>query len=47
MTFLWAGYLVTWIALVAYVWRLERRVADADRHLDLARDRDEGAARAR
>ena len=43
MTFLWAGYLLTWIALVVYVWRLESRIGDADRHLEVVRDPDAGA----
>lgn len=40
MTFLWAGYLVTWIAVVGYAWRLERRVDEAERRLEVARDED-------
>ena len=44
MTFLWAGYLLTWIALVVYVWRLESRIGDADRQLEAVRGPDAGAA---
>lgn len=47
MTFLWTGYLITWIALVAYAWRLERRIDHSDRRLDVAGDRDAGADRTR
>ena len=47
MTFLWTGYLITWIALAVYVWRLERRVDGAERHLEVARDPDAGLPRGR
>lgn len=33
MTYLWAGYLITWLALAGYVWRLGRRASDADERL--------------
>ena len=33
MTYLWAGYIVTWIAVAGYAWRLGRRVAEAEREL--------------
>lgn len=38
MTFLWVGYLVTWIALAAYAWRLEGRIDEARRHSDRSSD---------
>ncbi len=33
MTYLWAGYLITWLALAGYAWRLGRRVSDAGERL--------------
>ncbi len=30
MTFLWTGYVLTWVALGWYAWRLERRIDDAE-----------------
>lgn len=38
MSFLWAGYLLTWGAVGWYAWRVERRVRDADRRLDRLSD---------
>lgn len=40
MTYLWAGYLITWIAVAGYAWRLGRRVEDAERQLRDVRERD-------
>lgn len=34
--FLVAGYLITWAALLWYVWRLERRSREARRAIDAA-----------
>ena len=34
--FMVAGYLITWAVLAWYVWRLNRRSADARRALELA-----------
>ncbi len=47
MTFLWTGYLITWIALLVYVGRLERRIGDAERRLEVARDPEAGLPRTR
>lgn len=33
MTFLWTGYLITWLALSGYAWRLGRRGSDARERL--------------
>lgn len=38
MSYLWAGYGLTWAALVLYAWRLERRRRDAERELSLQRE---------
>lgn len=40
MTYLWTGYLITWIAVAGYAWRLGRRAEDAERHLRDVRERD-------
>lgn len=40
MTYLWTGYLITWVAVFGYAWRLERRAADADEHLGAVRRRE-------
>lgn len=42
MSYLWAGYLLTWIAVIAYAWRLEGRRDDEERRLAFLRDRDPG-----
>jgi CcmD family protein len=34
--FLVAGYVLTWSVLLWYVWRLERRVRNAERVLELS-----------
>lgn len=34
MTYLWAGYLLTWIAVAWYAWRLEGRIGRAERRLE-------------
>jgi CcmD family protein len=34
--FLVAGYVLTWCVLLWYVWRLERRVRNAERVLELS-----------
>lgn len=39
MRYLWVGYLVTWIAVAGYAWRLARRVAEAEDRLHEARER--------
>lgn len=33
MTYLWAGYVLTWVAVAGYAWRLERRLDDAEGRL--------------
>ncbi len=33
MSYVWAGYALTWIAMAWFVWRLERRARDAARRL--------------
>ena len=42
--FLIAGYGLTWVALVWYVWRLERRAREARRALDSVARHAEAAA---
>lgn len=46
MSFLWAGFGLTWLALAVYAWRLERRREAAERelahHRPSAGDRDHG-----
>lgn len=38
MSYLWIGYVLTWLALVLYAWGLERRRHDAERELSLQRE---------
>lgn len=38
MSYLWAGYLLTWIAVGLYAWRLEGRRSDEERRLAFVRD---------
>lgn len=45
MSYLWAGYLLTWGAVAWYAWRLERRLRDAERRLERLTD-DEPTSRA-
>lgn len=33
MTYLWAGYGITWLAVAWFAWRLERRAGRVGRHL--------------
>lgn len=33
MTYLWTGYVITWIAVAAYAWRLGRRLSQARERL--------------
>lgn len=40
MSYLWAGYLITWAALAAYAWRLGRRSRRAEKRLRAAGDRE-------
>ena len=40
MSFAWAGYLVTWIALAGYTWRLGRREDATETRLEAIRERD-------
>lgn len=40
MTFVWAGYLITWIALAGYAWRLSRREGETGDRIRAARERD-------
>lgn len=34
MAYLWAGFVLTWGAIVGYAWRLERRAAATGRRLE-------------
>lgn len=43
MSFVWAGYLITWTALAAYAWRLARREDETEDRLRAARERDRSA----
>ena len=43
MSYLWTGYLVTWIAVGGYAWRLTRRAAEAEARLREARERHDAA----
>ena len=48
MSYLWAGYLLTWGAIAWYAWRLEGRVSDAERQLErLAPEREDAPEGAR
>lgn len=38
MTFLWTGYVLTWVAVAGYAWRLERRRAEEERNLEYIRE---------
>lgn len=33
MSYLWAGYAITWLAVAWFTWRLERRAGRVARHL--------------
>lgn len=33
MGYLWAGYVITWVAMVWFAWRLESRARDVARRL--------------
>lgn len=33
MSYLWAGYAITWLAVAWFAWRLERRADRVGRHL--------------
>lgn len=33
MSYLWAGYAITWLAVAWFAWRLERRADRVARHL--------------
>lgn len=40
MSFVWTGYLITWVAVAGYAWRLARRSDEAEERLRAARERD-------
>jgi hypothetical protein len=47
VSYLWAGYLLTWIVVAVYAWRLEGRRSDEERQLAFLREqrpRDEPGA---
>lgn len=38
MSYLWAGYAITWLAVAWFAWRLERRAGRVARHLRALED---------
>jgi CcmD family protein len=48
VSYLWAGYVITWLAVAWFAWRLERRAGRVARHLRALEDgpgEDAGGAR--
>lgn len=39
MSFVWTGYLITWVALAGYAWRLAGREDETEGRLRSARER--------